>query len=72
MGGMSYADQVRMFFDSDIVLGGHGTAMTNCMFLLPHSVLIELYPEESRFSVRFHDNRNRNEYECFRSCVMND
>ena len=44
MGGMSYADQVRMFFDSDIVLGGHGTAMTNCMFLLPHSVLIECNP----------------------------
>ena len=40
MGGMSYADQVRMFFDSDIVLGGHGPAMTYCMFLLPHSVLI--------------------------------
>lgn len=35
-------------------------------------LLIELYPEESRFSVRFHDNMNRNEYECFRSCVMND
>ena len=44
MSGMSYIDQVRMFFNTDIVLGGHGTAMTNCIFLLPHSVLIECNP----------------------------
>ena len=44
MHGLSYEDQVRMFFNSDIVLGGHGTAMTNCIFLLPHSVLIECNP----------------------------
>ena len=41
---MSYSDQVRLFFSTDIVLGAHGTAMTNCIFLLPHTVLIECNP----------------------------
>ena len=41
---LSYSDQVRLFFITDIVLGAHGTAMTNCIFLLPHTVLIECNP----------------------------
>lgn len=28
----------------DLVLGGHGSAMTNVMFMVPHSVLIECNP----------------------------
>ena len=40
MHDLSYEDQVRLFYSTDIVLGGHGSAMTNVMFMTPHSVLI--------------------------------
>lgn len=36
------------------------------------NLLRELYPIENRFSIRFHDNSMKDDYECFRSCVMND
>ena len=44
MRNLSYEDQVRLCYSTDIVLGGHGSAMTNVMFMTPHSVLIECNP----------------------------
>lgn len=44
MRDLGYEDQVRLFYSTDIVLGGHGSAMTNVMFMTPHSVLIECNP----------------------------
>lgn len=40
----SYGQQVEMFYETDILMGAHGSAMTNSFFLLPHSVLIEVSP----------------------------
>ena len=44
LNGLSYKEQVMLYYHSDIVLGGHGSAMTNSMFMMPHSVLIECNP----------------------------
>lgn len=39
-----YAGQVRLFYETDILLGGHGSAMANVFFMLPGTVLIECNP----------------------------
>lgn len=41
---MNYSQQVQLYSSMDIVLGGHGSAMTNVIFMFPHSVLIECNP----------------------------
>lgn len=44
VGNLSFKNQIWLYYQSDVVLGGHGSAMTNVMFMLPHSVLIECNP----------------------------
>lgn len=44
MQDMTYADQVKEFYQDDIILGGHGSAMANVFFMRPRSVLIECNP----------------------------
>lgn len=41
---LSYKQQVQLYYSMDLVLGGHGSAMANVMFMIPHSVLIECNP----------------------------
>lgn len=41
---LSFKDQVRMFYDADIVLSPHGSGLVNVMFCLPHSALVECTP----------------------------
>jgi len=42
--GQTFEDQVRMFYETDILLGGHGSAMANVFFMRPGTVLIECNP----------------------------
>ena len=36
--------QILGFYHTDILLTPHGAGITNCIFLLPHSVVIEVSP----------------------------
>lgn len=40
----SYAGQVLLFYETDILLGGHGSAMANVFFMRPGTALIECNP----------------------------
>eukprot|EP01040_Poterioochromonas_malhamensis_P011574 gene11574-12624_t len=42
--GKSFQDQVKVSADTDIMIGIHGAAFTNAVFMKPCSVLIEVYP----------------------------
>ena len=44
MSGLSYAQQVSLFYNADIILAPHGSALVNMLFLLPHSSLVECFP----------------------------
>ena len=41
---LSFKEQVISFYNADIVISPHGTALINIMFSIPHSSLIELNP----------------------------
>lgn len=41
---MSLSQQVRLMYNTDIILSGHGSALANAMFARPHSALIECHP----------------------------
>ncbi len=43
--GMSWADQVRASAQSDLMLGVHGNGLTNLLWLPPHAVVVEIFPE---------------------------
>jgi Glycosyltransferase 61 len=43
--GMSWADQVRVSAQSDLMLGVHGNGLTNLLWLSPHAMVIEIFPE---------------------------
>ena len=36
--------QLQSFYQADILLTPHGAGTTNCIFMLPHSVVIEVMP----------------------------
>jgi capsular polysaccharide biosynthesis protein len=44
LGGKSYTEQVMLFYNQDIVIGPHGSAMANVFFMRPRSALIECNP----------------------------
>lgn len=44
LSNVSFKKQIELFSSYPIVIGGHGSAMANMMFALPHSVLIECNP----------------------------
>lgn len=37
-------EQLAWFTSHDIIIGAHGAAMTNCMFLQPGTIIIEIFP----------------------------
>lgn len=44
MSNLSFVEQVRMFYNHDIILSPHGSALINVVFCIPHSVLLECNP----------------------------
>lgn len=44
MNKLSFSDQVHVFYNHDIILSPHGSALINVVFCIPHSVLIECNP----------------------------
>jgi hypothetical protein len=45
--GMSWADQVRVSADADIMVGVHGNGLTNAMWLPPQGTVIEIFPDRA-------------------------
>ena len=43
LGGMSFADQVQLFNEAEIIVGPHGAGFTNAVFAQPGATLIELF-----------------------------
>lgn len=43
LSGMSFADQVRLFNEAEIIVGPHGAGFTNAVFAQPGTTLIELF-----------------------------
>jgi capsular polysaccharide biosynthesis protein len=41
---MSFADQVRLFSEAEIVVGPHGGGLTNTVFSQPGTTVIEVFP----------------------------
>jgi hypothetical protein len=41
---LSFKSQVKLLYDTDIVIAIHGTALTNIIFMKPCSVVIEIFP----------------------------
>jgi len=39
-----FPEQVRIIFESDIVIGMHGAGMAHVFFMRPHATLLELFP----------------------------
>jgi hypothetical protein len=42
-------DQAAWFATKDIIIGAHGAAMMNCLFILPKTIVMQLYPEHYFF-----------------------
>jgi hypothetical protein len=45
----SLKEQVTWFATKDIIIGAHGAAMMNCLFILPKTIVMQLYPENYFF-----------------------
>jgi hypothetical protein len=43
-GGLAWREQVRRSAETDILIGIHGNALTNLLWLPPHASVIELFP----------------------------
>jgi capsular polysaccharide biosynthesis protein len=43
LGEMSFADQVQLFREAQIIVGPHGAGFTNAVFAQPGATLIELF-----------------------------
>lgn len=41
---MTFKDQVKLFYNHEIILSPHGSALINVVFCIPHSVLLECNP----------------------------
>ena len=44
MENLTFEEQTRAFYSSDIVLSPHGSALVNLLFSIPHSAIIECNP----------------------------
>ena len=44
MKGLSFKQQITLLYKTDIIIAGHGSALTNAIFALPRSVMIENFP----------------------------
>ena len=47
---MNGIDQISLFSSLDIVLGAHGAAMTNLIFMAPNSLVYEFFPPQWKFA----------------------
>jgi capsular polysaccharide biosynthesis protein len=45
-GGLSVAEQVRLFSEAELVVGAHGAALTNLVFCPAGAAVIELFPPD--------------------------
>jgi capsular polysaccharide biosynthesis protein len=43
LGGMSFADQARLFNEAEIIVGPHGAGFQNAVFAQPGATLIDLF-----------------------------
>ena len=53
-GSLSFSDQIETFREAHIVVGPHGTAMTNSVFMNPGGAMIEM-THEQRVIIAFHE-----------------
>ena len=44
MSNLTFKQQITLFYKTDIIIAGHGSALTNSIFALPRSVMIENFP----------------------------
>jgi hypothetical protein len=44
MEGLSMVEQAKWFASQDVIVAGHGAALTNTIFMRPNSIVIHLYP----------------------------
>ena len=44
MEGLSFKEQLQLFYDSDIVVSPHSASFINLIFSVPHTAVIECYP----------------------------
>lgn len=42
---LSFKDQIRIAYNTDIMIGIHGNGLTHSLFMKPHKTLIEIFPE---------------------------
>ena len=54
LGGLSFAEQVALFAEAEVVVGPHGAGLTNCVFMAPGGALIEL-THDKRVVWTFHE-----------------
>ena len=51
-------DQISLFSSMDILIGAHGAAMTNAIFMIPNSLIYELFPPQWRFACYYRLSKN--------------
>lgn len=44
MKSISLKEQIRIYYDADVLLAAHGAALINSIFMKPYSVLVECSP----------------------------
>ena len=44
MEGLSFKDQLQLFYESDIVVSPHSASFINLIFSVPHTAVVECYP----------------------------
>ena len=47
---MNGVDQISLFASLDLIIGAHGAAMTNIIFMIPNSLMYELFPPQWKFA----------------------
>ena len=44
MDGLSFKDQLQLFYEADIVVSPHSASFINLIFSVPHTAVVECYP----------------------------
>ena len=57
---MSGVDQISLFASLDLIIGAHGAAMTNIIFMIPNSLMYELFPPQWKFACYYRLSKNCN------------
>lgn len=68
-GELTYAQQVKTFANSSVIVGAHGAGLTNIVFCYPRTLIIELLPEyylfDKKNAYRNHAQIGGLEYACY-------